>query len=166
VKPEVKIPEPKVVVNDFDDNFDSENPKKNGWIVVYNTLSFGERVGQLFMVSAYSNKDSVHVKAIDKLIQENKVGGLIFFQGGPVRQAKLTNRFQSKSRIPLLIGIDAEWGLSMRLDSTYRYPFNMTLGAIQDKKLIERIGIQMGEQNKRIGVHFNFAPVFRHQHES
>jgi len=87
------------------------------------------------------------------------VGGLIFFQGGPVRQAKLTNHFQSKAKVPLLIGIDAEWGLSMRLDSTYRYPWNMTLGAIQNKKLIEKVGIQMGEQSKRMGVHFNFAPV-------
>ncbi len=158
VKPEVKIQETAPVVTNFDDNFDSEIQKK--WVdSVYNALTFDERIGQLFMVSAYSNKDSVHVKAIDKLIQENKVGGLIFFQGGPVRQAKLTNRFQSKARIPLLIGIDAEWGLSMRLDSTYRYPFNMTLGAIQNKKLIETIGVQMGEENKRIGVHFNFAPV-------
>ena len=158
VKPEVKIQEPTPVVSNFDDNFDSEIQKK--WVdSVYNALTFDERIGQLFMVSAYSNKDSVHVKAIDKLIQENKVGGLIFFQGGPVRQAKLTNRFQSKAKVPLLIGIDAEWGLSMRLDSTYRYPFNMTLGAIQNKKLIETIGVQMGEENKRIGVHFNFAPV-------
>jgi beta-glucosidase-like glycosyl hydrolase len=122
-------------------------------------MSFDEKLGQLFMVSAYSNKDSIHVKSIEKLIQENKVGGLIFFQGGPVRQALLTNRFQSKARIPLLIGIDAEWGLGMRLDSTYRYPWNMTLGAIQKKKLIEKVGMQMGEENKRIGVHFNFAPV-------
>ena len=104
VKPEVKIQEPTPVVSNFDDNFDSEIQKK--WVdSVYNALTFDERIGQLFMVSAYSNKDSVHVKAIDKLIQENKVGGLIFFQGGPVRQAKLTNRFQSKAKVPLLIGI-------------------------------------------------------------
>ncbi|WP_309642580.1 glycoside hydrolase family 3 N-terminal domain-containing protein [Flavobacterium sp.] len=158
IPPPVIVPEVKMVADNFDPDFDSAIEKK--WVdSIYNTLTFDERIGQLFMVSAYSNKDSVHVKAIDKLIQENKVGGLIFFQGGPVRQAKLTNRFQSESKVPLLIGIDAEWGLSMRLDSTYRYPFNMTLGAIQNKKLIETVGIQMGEQNKRIGVHFNFAPV-------
>jgi len=151
-------PEIKKINNPLEVDFDSETEKK--WVdSIYKTLTFDERIGQLFMVSAYSNKDSLHAKSVDKLIQENKVGGLIFFQGGPVRQAKLTNRFQSKSRIPLLIGIDAEWGLGMRLDSTYRYPWNMTLGAIKDKKLIEKIGAQMGEQNKRIGVHFNFAPV-------
>jgi beta-N-acetylhexosaminidase len=147
-------------INSLDDkySYDSESQKK--WVdSVYNKLTFDERIGQLFMIAAYSNKDSVHANKIDKLIQESKVGGVIFFQGGPVRQAILTNRFQSKSRLPLLIANDAEWGLSMRLDSTYRYPWNMTLGAIRDSKLIEKVGIQMGEQSKRMGIHFNFAPV-------
>ena len=126
---------------------------------VYNAMSFEERVGQLFMVAAFSNKDSAHVRGVDKLVTDYKVGGLIFFQGGPVRQAKLTNRYQKKAKLPLFIGIDAEWGLSMRLDSTYRYPWNMTLGAVQDIKLIEKTGYQMGEQAKRMGIHFNFAPV-------
>lgn len=135
-------------------------PHGNQWVdSVYNRMTFDEKVGQLFMVAAYSNKDSIHTKAIEKLIEENKIGGLIFFQGGPVRQANLTNHYQSKSRIPLFIGNDAEWGLSMRLDSTYRYPWNMTLGAIQNMKLIEKVGIQMGEQSKRLGIQFNFAPV-------
>jgi beta-N-acetylhexosaminidase len=126
---------------------------------VYSKLTFDEKLGQLFMIAAYSNKDEVHFKEIDKLIENYKIGGLIFFQGGPVRQAKLTNRFQSKSKIPLFIGNDAEWGLSMRLDSTYRYPWNMTLGAIQDLKLIEDLGTQMGKETKRMGIHFNFSPV-------
>ncbi|MFN8273585.1 MAG: glycoside hydrolase family 3 N-terminal domain-containing protein [Flavobacteriaceae bacterium] len=159
------VPPPAVVekpvvktFNELEEDFDSLVEKK--WVdSVYQSMGYDERIGQLFMVSAYSNKDSLHIKSIDKLIQENKIGGLIFFQGGPVRQAKLTNRYQAASKVPLLIGIDAEWGLSMRLDSTYRYPFNMTLGAIENKKLIEKVGEQMGQQNKRIGVHFNFAPV-------
>jgi beta-N-acetylhexosaminidase len=156
--PPTITPLTKPLVENFLGDFDSEDQKK--WVdSVYATMSFDEKLGQLFMISAYSNKDTTHTKSIDKLIQENKVGGLIFFQGGPVRQALLTNRFQSKARIPLLIGIDAEWGLGMRLDSTYRYPWNMTLGAIQNKKLIEKVGIHMGEENKRLGVHFNFAPV-------
>lgn len=61
--------------------------------------------------------------------------------------------------MPLFIGLDAEWGLSMRLDSTYAYPWNMTLGAIQDLDLIEKVGKQMGSECKRMGIHFNFAPV-------
>ncbi|HEX9151490.1 MAG TPA: glycoside hydrolase family 3 N-terminal domain-containing protein, partial [Flavobacterium sp.] len=136
------------------------SPEGNKWVdSIYNAMNLQERIGQLFMVAAYSNKDSVHFNAIDKLILENKIGGLIFFQGGPVRQAKLSNRFQAKSKTPLFIGNDAEWGLGMRLDSTSRYPWNMTLGAIQDMKLIEKVGVQMGAQSKRLGLQFNFAPV-------
>lgn len=126
---------------------------------IYTNLSLDERIGQLFMVAAYSNKDSTHTKKIDSLIQKHKVGGIIFFQGGPVRQAQLTNHFQSKAKVPLFIAIDAEWGLAMRLDSTYRYPWNMTLGAIQELKLIEKVGANLGKESKRMGIHFNFAPV-------
>lgn len=126
---------------------------------IYNKMSFEEKVGQLFMVAAYSNKNENSYKEIDNLVENYKIGGLIFFQGGPIRQAQLTNRYQKKSQVPLLIGIDAEWGLSMRLDSTYRYPWNMTLGAIQNFDLIKEMGKQMGRQSKRLGVHFNFAPV-------
>lgn len=130
------------------------------WIdSVYKKMTFEERVGQLFMVAAYSNKDEAHYRSIDKLVSEYKIGGLIFFQGGPVRQAELTNRYQSKSKLPLLVGIDAEWGLSMRLDSTYKYPWNMTLGAIKDNSLIEKMGEQMAEQSKRLGINFTFSPV-------
>ena len=140
--------------------FKSSKLEQQVWVdSVYNQFSFEEKVGQLFMVAAYSNKDEAHNKSIDKLVEDYKIGGLIFFQGGPVRQAKLTNRYQAKAKVPLFIGIDAEWGLSMRLDSTYRYPWNMTLGAIQDMKLIEKTGNQMGKQSKRMGIHFNFAPV-------
>jgi beta-glucosidase-like glycosyl hydrolase len=103
-------------------------------------------VGQLFMVAAYSNKDDAHYDAIEKLITENKIGGLIFFKED-LRQANLTNRYQSKSKNPVY-WYDAEWGLSMRLDSTYTYPWNMTLGAVQDMNLIEKLGAQMGEQSK------------------
>lgn len=141
-------------------NFFPDTDAETRWVdSIYNQLSFEEKVGQLFMVAAYSNKDASHIAEIEKLVSEYKVGGLIFFQGGPSRQAKLTNRYQAKAKVPLFIGIDAEWGLSMRLDSTYRYPFNMTLGAIQDLKLIEKVGENMAKESKRMGIHFNFAPV-------
>ncbi|PWA04082.1 glycoside hydrolase family 3 N-terminal domain-containing protein [Flavobacterium psychrotolerans] len=158
------IPKPPEVIiakaEPLDDKYGYDSEVQKKWVdSVYNKLTFDERIGQLFMIAAYSNKDSIHVNKIEKLIRDNKVGGIIFFQGGPVRQAILTNRYQAKSRLPLLIANDAEWGLSMRLDSTYRYPWNMTLGAIRDSKLIEKVGIQMGEQSKRMGIHFNFAPV-------
>jgi beta-glucosidase-like glycosyl hydrolase/CubicO group peptidase (beta-lactamase class C family) len=125
------------------------------------TLTLDQKIGQLFMVAAWSDekKESYNPTQIETLIKNNGIGGIIFFQGGPVRQAKLTNRFQSKSKIPLLIGIDAEWGLGMRLDSTISFPRAMTLGASMDEKLIYEFGKEVARQCKRIGVHMNFAPV-------
>lgn len=126
---------------------------------VFATMNLDEKIGQLFMVAAYSNKDEKHYKEIEKLIREYKIGGLIFFQGSPYKQAELTNRYQAKSDIPLLVAMDAEWGLGMRLDSTISYPYQITLGALQDDTLIEQMGEQIAEQCKRLGVHINFAPV-------
>lgn len=130
------------------------------WVAsTYESLSLEERIGQLFMVAAYSNRDKNHLEELEKLIKEQHIGGVIFFQGGPVRQAKMTNRLQEISKVPLFVGIDGEWGLSMRLDSTYVYPWNMTLGAVQDLELLSEMGKQVGQQSKRMGVHFTFAPV-------
>jgi beta-glucosidase-like glycosyl hydrolase len=141
-------------------NFFPETEAETAWVdSIYNQMTFEEKVGQLFMVAAYSNKDAAHVAEIEKLVCDYNIGGLIFFQGGPKRQSRLTNNYQHLSKVPLFIGIDAEWGMSMRLDSTFRYPFNMTLGAIRDLKLVEKAGIAMGKESKRMGVHFNFAPV-------
>ncbi len=125
---------------------------------IYNNMSLQEKVGQLFMVASYSNRTPAHKDSIQKLINDHHIGGLIFFQGGPVRQANLTNHFQSISKVPLFIGIDGEWGLNMRLDSTSRYPYNMTLGAIEDNEIIKRIGRQIGKDCNRMGIHINFAP--------
>jgi beta-glucosidase-like glycosyl hydrolase/CubicO group peptidase (beta-lactamase class C family) len=118
-----------------------------------------DKLGQLFMVAAYSNKGADHKAAIATLIKEEHIGGLIFMQGGPVRQAKLTNYFQSISQIPLMIGMDAEWDLAMRLDSVFKFPWQMTMGAVSDQKLISDIGYQMGLHCKRLGVHISFSPV-------
>ncbi len=124
-----------------------------------NNMTLDEKIGQLFMVQAYSNKDEKHRIFIDSLIKNYHIGGLIFMQGTPEKQAVLTNNYQSNSKIPLLIGFDGEWGLDMRLKDTYRFPWNMTLGAISDNKLIEDFGSQLGKQCKRLGIHINFAPV-------
>ncbi|MGC1630883.1 MAG: glycoside hydrolase family 3 protein, partial [Gelidibacter sp.] len=126
---------------------------------IYNKMTLEEKVGQLFMLATYSNRNNAHTDSIQKLITDNHIGGLIFFQGGPVRQANLTNHYQSISKVPLFIGIDGEWGLSMRLDSTSRYPYNMTLGAIKDNAIVQQIGRQIGKDCNRMGIHINFAPV-------
>jgi len=126
---------------------------------VFKTLTPDERIGQLFMMAAYSNKGADHLKRIKGLIANNKIGGLIFMQGGPLRQAALINRYQKLSKVPLMVSIDGEWGLAMRLDSVVKYPWQMTLGAIQDDQLIYEMGVDIGEQCKRLGIHVNFAPV-------
>ena len=129
------------------------------WVnAAYNKMTLEEKVGQLFMVSIGSNDGKAATDRISDLIEKHKLGGVIFLKGEPTKQVQLTNDFQAKSKIPLLIGQDAEWGLSMRLDSTYAFPWNMTLGAIQDDQSIEKVGFQIGKHAKRIGVHINFAP--------
>ncbi len=133
---------------------------KSSWAdSVFKTLSPEERIAQLFMVAAYSNKDKTEVNEIKKLVKQYKIGGLIFFQGGPVRQAQLTNTYQSLSKVPLFIAMDAEWGLAMRLDSTIRFPRQMTLGAIQNDSLIYTMAVEIARQCKRLGMQINFAPV-------
>ena len=126
---------------------------------ILSPMTIDEKIGQLFMIQAYSNLDSVHENKIKEMIQKYHVGNLIFMQGTPIKQAQLTNTYQSLSEIPLMIGFDGEWGLEMRLQNTYRFPWNMTLGAIQDNTLIRKFGEHLGRHAKRIGIHVNFAPV-------
>lgn len=137
---------------------DFQNQRK--WVdSVYKTLSVEEKFGQLFMVDIFSSDPKAKIDRIKRLITDYHIGGVIFSKGGPGRQAVLNNEFQALAKVPLMIGMDAEWGLAMRLDSTYAYPWNMTLGAIQDNKIVEQIGKRIGEHSKRLGVHINFAPV-------
>lgn len=126
---------------------------------VLSTLSLDERIAQLMMVAAWSNKGREHVRDVEDLVKQRNIGGLIFFQGGPARQANLTNHYQKLARTPLLVGMDLEWGLAMRLDSTMRFPKQMTLGAMQDDKRIEAMGAEIARQMKRLGVQVSFSPV-------
>ncbi|HET7361902.1 MAG TPA: glycoside hydrolase family 3 N-terminal domain-containing protein [Salinimicrobium sp.] len=131
---------------------------QKAWVdSIYGQMSLEEKIGQLFMVQVAS--ENPESEKIEKLIEEYHIGGLIFSTGGPQQQAQLTNAFQEMSKIPLLIGMDAEWGLAMRLDSTLAFPWNMTLGAIQDNQLLEEVGAAIGRNMNRLGVHINFAPV-------
>ena len=147
-KPNVQISEPEFI------------HQKNKWVdSVFKSLSLDEKIAQLVMVAAYSNRDDAHKKAIEHIIKKYKIGGLIFFQGGPVRQANLTNYYQSISKVPLLIAMDAEWGVGMRLDSVPDFPRQMMMGAVQNDKLIYDFGTEIGKQCRLLGVHVNFAPV-------
>lgn len=122
-------------------------------------MTLEEKIGQLFMVAAYSNKTESHAREVERLIENQGIGGLIFMQGGPKRQIALTNRFQKAAKVPLLIAMDAEWGLGMRLDSVASYPKQMTLGAIGNNDHIYKMGREIARQCRLMGVHVNFAPV-------
>ncbi|MEP7195261.1 MAG: glycoside hydrolase family 3 N-terminal domain-containing protein [Saprospiraceae bacterium] len=123
-------------------------------------LTLDEKLGQLFIVRAYGTKDSQRIKSIEQLIRTKNIGGLCFFQGDAETQADLTNYFQSISKVPLFISMDAEWSLGMRLKTDgFSYPKQMCLGAIKDNRLIYEMGVDIGRQLKRIGVNLNFAPV-------
>ena len=109
----------------------------SAWVdSVMNALTLEEKIAQMIMVEAASNLPAYHTEELIKIIRKEKVGGIIFFKGGPVKQALMTNRFQQESEVPLLIAIDGEWGLGMRLDSVISYPRQMMLGAIQEDELI------------------------------
>jgi len=133
--------------------------EKNHWVdSVFNKLNRREKIAQMFFVRAHTNLGKAYEDSIANVIKKEDVGGLVFFQGGPGRQAILTNQYQSLSRVPLLITSDGEWGLGMRLDSTISYPYQMALGAIQDKELLYKMGLEVAKDYKRIGMHMNLAP--------
>lgn len=126
---------------------------------VLDTLSLDAKIGQLFMIPVWSNRDEKHFREIENLLKQYQIGGLILMQGGPGRQTNLINRLNSTSNLPLLLSQDAEWGINMRLDSTLKFPKNMTLGAISDLTLIEEFGYQLAIQCKSVGINIDFAPV-------
>lgn len=127
---------------------------------VFNKLNLREKIGQLFMVRAHTNLGKRYIDSVANVIKEDKLGGVVFFQGGPVNHAATINYYQKVSKVPLLIALDGEWGLGMRLaDSAISYPYQMTLGAIQDNSLLYKMGREIGKDFKRIGLNINFAPV-------
>jgi beta-glucosidase-like glycosyl hydrolase/CubicO group peptidase (beta-lactamase class C family) len=133
---------------------------KSKWVdSVMKSLSVDQKIGQVLMPRGNSNP-SYDTTRLYEIVRNYHVGGFVLFAGYPTNQARLVNKLQSMSKVPLFIGMDLEWGLNMRLDSTVRYPYQMTLGAIQgNDALIEKMGFQIAQQCKRMGVHINYAPV-------
>ncbi len=135
--------------------------QKHAWVdSVFNKLTPKERIAQLFLVRAHTNLGQKYIDSVQNVIQKEQLGGLVVFQGGPVRHANMFNKYQKVSKVPLLITFDGEWGLGMRMaDSTISFPYQMTLGAIQNDNLLYDMGRQIANDFHRIGMHFNFAPV-------
>src|ERR1051326_7860093 len=134
------------------------NLSQSAWVdSVFKSLNNEEKIAQLIVIRALPNDTGI-VKSAE-LISKFNVGALCFFQGGPIRQAMNTNYYESIAKTPLLITTDAEWGLGMRLDSVNKFPYQLTLGALNDPALVYEMGRAVGQQCKRIGVQVNYAPV-------
>lgn len=139
--------------------YSARNSARSMWVdSVYNKLTLDERIGQLFMVQAFSGTKDYNEDLITNLLNSHLAGGIIFSKGGPVRQAILTNKYQRMAQVPLLISMDAEFGVGMRLDSVKSFPRQMMLGATRDTDLVRATGEAIGAQCKRLGIHINFAP--------
>ncbi len=149
-----------ITTNFFIVSAQNKTPNDSLWVdSVFKTLTPEERIAQLFMIDVTSLGDSVSYQKTIEKITKYKIGGLCFFKGYPTKQAKWVNAFQQKSKVPLLIAIDGEWGVSMRLDSTPVYPRQITLGALQQDSLIYEMGKHIASECSRLGIHINFAPV-------
>ncbi|MCL1681003.1 glycoside hydrolase family 3 protein [Elizabethkingia miricola] len=137
-----------------------ELEKARQWVdKTYNSLSQDEKLGQLFITALYTNKDQNHINFVRQLVNKEKIGGIILMQDNAAQEIDLVNEFQESSRVPLLIGMDAEWGLYQRIAAAHKFPWAITLGAIQDDKLVYEMASKIASDAKRMGVNWDFAPV-------
>lgn len=122
-------------------------------------MTVEEKIAQSFMVACWSNKGESHLEEIERYITEDKVGGIIFFQGERENLTSSIDRFQRKSKVPLLIGMDAEWGIAMRIFGENRFPYAQTIGAANDAELTRQMGEFMAQECSQMGIHLSFSPV-------
>lgn len=138
----------------------AEIQKAHQWVEkTYQSLSQDEKLGQLFIVALYTNKGEDYINTVRNIVINDKIGGLILMQDDAAREINLVNEFQQKSKTPLMIGMDAEWGVYQRIAAAHKFPWAMTLGAIQDKNLITEMAAKIAEDCKRMGINWDFAPV-------
>ncbi|WP_294312445.1 glycoside hydrolase family 3 N-terminal domain-containing protein [uncultured Chryseobacterium sp.] len=137
-----------------------EMKKADEWVnKTYRNLSQDEKLGQLFIVALYTNRGENEIEKVRSIVSNDKIGGLILMQDDAAREINLVNEFQQKSKVPLMIGMDAEWGLFQRIPAAHKFPWAITLGAIQDKSLIEQMAAKIAEDCQRMGINWDFAPV-------
>src|SRR5690606_31320197 len=138
----------------------AELRKANQWVEnTYSSLSQKEKLGQLFIIALYTNKGEDYIQNVRDIVENEQIGGLILMQDDAAREITLVNEFQQKSKVPLMIGMDAEWGVFQRIAAAHKFPWAMTLGAIQDKNLIKQMAARIAEDCQRMGINWNFAPV-------
>lgn len=157
----VALISPKVKAQYQPKNASKEDLKKaQQWVdTTYKNLSQDEKLGQLFIVALYTNRGEDYISQVRNIVTNDKIGGLILMQDDAAREINLVNEFQQKSKVPLMIGMDAEWGLYQRIATAHKFPWAMTLGAIQDKNLVYQMAAKIAEDCKRMGINWDFAPV-------
>lgn len=126
---------------------------------IYQQLSLDEKIGQLYIVALYNNRGEEEIQKIRNLVEKEKIGGLILMQDDPEKHITLLNEFQAKSSVKMMIGIDGEWGLFQRFPAAHKFPWAMTLGAIQDNSLIYEMTSKIAQDCKKMGIYWDFAPV-------
>lgn len=157
----VALISPKVKAQYQPKNASKEDLKKaQQWVdKTYKNLSQDEKLGQLFIIALYTNKGEDYISQVRNIVTTDKIGGLILMQDDAGREINLVNEFQQKSKIPLMIGMDAEWGLYQRIATAHKFPWAMTLGAIQDKNLVYQMAAKIADDCHRMGINWDFAPV-------
>ncbi|MDR6373068.1 beta-glucosidase-like glycosyl hydrolase [Chryseobacterium bernardetii] len=157
----VALISPKVKAQYQPKNASKEDLKKaQQWVDnTYKNLSQDEKLGQLFIVALYTNRGEDYISQVRNIVTNDKIGGLILMQDDAAREINLVNEFQQKSKVPLMIGMDAEWGIYQRIATAHKFPWAMTLGAIQDKNLVYQMAAKIAEDCRRMGINWDFAPV-------
>ena len=142
-------------------NFTAEQKRQaNDWVnKTYQSMTQDEKLGQLFIIALYTNKGEAFINTVKNITNKEKIGGLILMQDDAAREITIVNELQAKAKIPLMIGMDAEWGLFQRIAAAHKLPWAITLGAVQDKKVVYELAQQIAEDSKRMGINWDFAPV-------
>lgn len=124
-----------------------------------NTLTIREMIAQIVWVPAWAGARNDNYSEVEELVRKHGIGGVIFFEGELDRQVDFTKRISSVTKLPLIFVMDAEWGTGMRLKEVEDFPYQMTLGALQNDSLIYYMGAAVAQQCRAIGINLNLAPV-------
>lgn len=135
-----------------------QNLKKKWVDSVFQTLNTQEKIGQLFMLTTSTYLNEEQNDQLTELIKDYRPGGILITQGGPKSHATLINKLQSKSQVPMLVGIRGEWGLHQTLDSTLSFQKPLLLGAVENDNLVFELGEEIAREMHALGIHINFAP--------
>ena len=126
---------------------------------VFKTLNTEEQLAQLIMPIVYPSQDTQAIKREEQRFSKFKWGGILYQKGLMAHQLIMNKRLQQANSIPLLIALDGEWGLYMRLKDAPRFPRNLGLGLAGDAQMLYEYGREIARECRLMGIHVNFAPT-------